>query len=44
MNPIYLAENQKKIGGIDVVKAEALTLRLLATGDISSIENELFFT
>jgi phosphotransferase system enzyme I (PtsP) len=42
MNPIYLAENQKIIGGIDVAKAEALTLRLLATGDISSIENELF--
>jgi phosphotransferase system enzyme I (PtsP) len=41
MNPIYLAENQKIIGEIDVVKAEALTLRLLATGDISSIENEL---
>ena len=42
MNPIYLAENQKIIGGIDVAQAEALTLRLLATGDINSIENELF--
>jgi phosphotransferase system enzyme I (PtsP) len=42
MNPIYLAENQKIIGGIDVAKAEALALRLLATGDIGSIENELF--
>jgi len=42
MNPIYLAENQKIIGGINVAKAEALTLRLLATGDISGIENELF--
>ena len=43
MNPIYLAENQKIIGGIDVAQAEALTLRLLATGDIKNIENELFF-
>jgi len=42
MNPIYLAENQKIIGEIDVEKAEALTTRLLATGDISRIENELF--
>jgi phosphotransferase system enzyme I (PtsP) len=42
MNPIYLAENQKIIGEINVAKAEALTLRLLATGDIGSIENELF--
>jgi len=42
MNPIYLAENQKIIGGINVAKAEALTLRLLATGNISRIENELF--
>jgi len=42
MNPIYLAENQKIIGEIDVEKAEALTLRLLAMGDIRSIENELF--
>lgn len=42
MNPVYLAENQKIIGGIDVAKAEALTLRVLATGDISRIENELF--
>jgi phosphotransferase system enzyme I (PtsP) len=43
MNPIYLAENQKIISGIDVAQAEALTLRLLATGDIKNIENELFF-
>jgi phosphotransferase system enzyme I (PtsP) len=42
MNPVYLAENQKIIGGISAAKAETLTLRLLATGDISSIENELF--
>ncbi|MEE9911700.1 MAG: phosphoenolpyruvate--protein phosphotransferase [Deltaproteobacteria bacterium] len=42
MNPVYLAENQKIIGGIDSAKAEALTLRLLATGDISRIEKELF--
>jgi phosphotransferase system, enzyme I, PtsP len=42
MNPIYLAENQKIIGGIDVAKAEALTLRLLASGDISHIKTELF--
>jgi phosphoenolpyruvate-protein phosphotransferase len=42
MNPIYLAENQKIIGGIDVANAEAMTLKLLATGDISRIENELF--
>jgi len=42
MNPIYLAENQKVIGGIDVAQAEALTIRLLATGDINNIENELF--
>jgi len=27
MNPIYLAENQKIIGEIDVAKAEALSLR-----------------
>jgi phosphotransferase system enzyme I (PtsP) len=42
MNPVYLAENQKIIGGIDVGEAGALTLRLLAMGDIRSIENELF--
>jgi len=42
MNPVYLAENQKIIRGIDVAKAEALTLKVLATGNISSIENELF--
>jgi phosphotransferase system, enzyme I, PtsP len=42
MNPIYLAENQKIIGGINVTKAKALTKRLLATGDISRIENDLF--
>jgi phosphotransferase system enzyme I (PtsP) len=42
MNSIYLAENQKMIGRIDVAKAEALALRLLATGNIRSIENELF--
>jgi hypothetical protein len=42
MNTIYLAENQKIISGIDVAQAEALTLRLLATGDIKNIENELF--
>jgi phosphotransferase system, enzyme I, PtsP len=42
MNPIYLAENQKIIGGIDVAKAKALTLRVLATGNISSVEKELF--
>jgi hypothetical protein len=37
-----LAENQKIIGEIDVAKAEALTLCLPATGDISITENELF--
>lgn len=42
MNPIYLAENQKIIGGIDAAHAEALTLRLLAAGNINIIENELF--
>jgi phosphotransferase system enzyme I (PtsP) len=42
MNPIYLAENQKIIGEIDVAEAEALALRLLATGNIGSIENDLF--
>jgi phosphotransferase system enzyme I (PtsP) len=42
MNPIYMAENQKIIGGIDVAEAEALALRLLSTGDISRIENVLF--
>jgi phosphotransferase system enzyme I (PtsP) len=43
MNPIYFAENQKIIGDIDVAQAEALTRRLLASGDIKIIENELFF-
>ena len=43
MNPIYFAENQKIIGEIDVAQAEALTRRLLASGDIKIIENELFF-
>lgn len=42
MNPVYMAENQKIIGEIDVVQAEALVLRLLATGDINRIERELF--
>ncbi|MGP8153401.1 MAG: phosphoenolpyruvate--protein phosphotransferase [Smithella sp.] len=42
MNPVYLAENQKIIGGIDMAQAEALTVRLLAIGDIKSIEHELF--
>jgi phosphotransferase system enzyme I (PtsP) len=42
MNPVYLAENQKIIGGIDTAKAKALTLRLLATGDINRIAKELF--
>jgi phosphotransferase system enzyme I (PtsP) len=42
MNPIYLAENQEAIGGIDVVQAEALTLRLLSTGNIETIQKELF--
>ena len=42
MNTIYLAENQKIISGIDVAQAEALTQRLLATGDVKNIENELF--
>lgn len=42
MNPIYLAENQKVIGEIDVAKAEALAQRLLAMGDVHSIEKELF--
>lgn len=42
MNPIYLAENQKIISKIEVAKAEALTQRLLATGDLGGIENELF--
>ena len=42
MNPVYLAANQKIIGGIDVAKAEALALKVLATGDISRIANELF--
>lgn len=42
MNPIYLAENQKIIGGIHVAKAETLTKRLLATGNIDTIRKELF--
>ncbi|MEN6332068.1 MAG: phosphoenolpyruvate--protein phosphotransferase [Smithella sp.] len=42
MNPIYFAENQKIIGEIEVAQAEALTRRLLASGDIKIIENELF--
>jgi phosphotransferase system, enzyme I, PtsP len=42
MNPIYLAENQKVIGEIDVAKAGALAQRLLAMGDVRSIEKELF--
>ena len=42
MNPIYLAENQKVIGEIDAAKAEALAQRLLAMGDVHSIEKELF--
>ncbi len=42
MNPIYLAENQKIISGIDVASAEALTIRLLAKGDIGTIEDELW--
>jgi phosphotransferase system, enzyme I, PtsP len=41
MNPIYLAENQKIIGEIHVADAEALAFRMLASGDISRIENEL---
>ncbi len=44
MNPIYLAENQKIIGGIDVAKAETLTQRLLATGNIDTIRKELFLS
>lgn len=42
MNPIYLAENQEKIGAIDLTEAEAQASRLLATGDINIIEKELF--
>ena len=42
MNPIYLAENQEIIGGIEVEQAEVLAQRLLASGDIKIIENELF--
>jgi len=42
MNPIYLAENQKIIGGINVSKAETLTKRLLTTGNIDTIRKELF--
>ena len=43
MNPIYFAENQKIIGEIEIAQAKALTRRLLASGDIKIIENELFF-
>jgi phosphotransferase system, enzyme I, PtsP len=42
MNPVYLAENQKIISEFSVAKAELLARRLLATGDISRIEEELF--
>ena len=42
MNPAYLAENQRIIGAIDTAQAEALTLRLLARGDIDSIKKALF--
>lgn len=42
INPVYLAEIQEIIGGIEVAQAEALTRRLLASGDIKVIENELF--
>jgi hypothetical protein len=42
MNPVYLAENQKVIGEIDVAKAEALAQLLLAMGDVRSVEKELF--
>ncbi len=41
MNPIYLSENQKVIGEIDLKRAEELTLRLLAAGNINFIEKEL---
>ncbi len=41
MNPIYFAENQIIIGEIEVAQAEALARRLLASGDIKIIENEL---
>jgi phosphotransferase system enzyme I (PtsP) len=40
MNPIYLAENQKIIGEMNVAEAEALTMRLLAKGNIGDIEDE----
>ena len=42
MNSLYLAENQRIISGIDVLKAEELVEQLLATGSISHIERELF--
>jgi len=42
MNPIYFAENQKIIGEIEVAQAEVLAQRLLSSGDIKIIENELF--
>jgi phosphotransferase system, enzyme I, PtsP len=42
MNPVYLTENQKMIGEIDVARAEVLAQRLLAMGDVRSIEKELF--
>jgi phosphotransferase system, enzyme I, PtsP len=42
MNPVYMAENQKVIGEIDVGKAQALVQRVLAMGDVHSVEKELF--
>lgn len=42
MNPVYLAENQKTIGKINSVKAGETALRLLATGNIDTIREELF--
>jgi phosphotransferase system enzyme I (PtsP) len=44
MNPIYLCENQKIINNIDLHQAEALTSRLLNTGDLNEIEKELLAT
>jgi len=44
MNPVYLAENQKMIGKIDTAKAGEMALRLLATGSIDTIRDELFPT
>ena len=41
MNPRYMAESQKIIGEIDARKAKTLARRLVSTGDIGSIENEL---